>query len=488
MRRLFIVLAALIIPANIFAQDIETYYYNMEGKSVNQVFADFYRVISVPTEANPDKMFRDFYMSGKIKGEGHYLTIDKTNINNSILDGECVFYKENGSIDKKFCMSNGKYHGTYVEFSADEKEFTQIEYTDGSYTYDWYYKANTAGAYGRFKHHTNEPVYDKFNPEAQFTTWIDGTPWLSYTINGLTISMAIQQSNEYGRYHEVSLMIDNTTFNEMIIEPSVEITAYAAPTPTGLSTEPTWREVLSYDAYMQKVKNRQAWATVAMAISSAAAGVSSALSPNSASISVNGHTAFINSYGNHVSIFSPDLAFAGVGEAWATDRTIIQKGYLKKNTVSSGQIISGYFNIKRDYYDYLAVVYNFNGVKIPFYWNVSEGTAKPITYAATQKKAPEAPKLKQYGTDEYKWQAKHNISIDAVKVKKKTKIELVDPKYEIKDQEFVVVDVNGEHPVSSYLYSGSWKTLILETTDLQFPFAIICKQDEYLNFLKVEKL
>lgn len=486
MRRLFLIIALLIIPMSIYAQEIETYYYNKEGKIVNQVFADFYRVISVPNESSPEKMFRDFYMSGKIKGEGHYLTIDKSDVNNSVLDGECVFYKESGSIDRKFSMSNGKYNGTYVEFSADGKEFIQIEYTDGNYTYDWYYKANTSGAYGRFKHDTHEPVYDKFNPQAQFTTWIDGIPWVSYTINGLTISMAIQQSNAYGRYHEVSLMVDNATFNDMIIEPSVEITAYASSTASTLSTEGIWREVLSYDAYMQKVKNRQAWATVAMAISSAAAGVSSALSPNSASVSVNGHTAFVNTYGNHVSIFSPDLAFAGVGEAWAADRNIIHKGYLKKNTVLSGQIISGYFNIKREYSDYLAVVYDFNGVKIPFYWNVSGGTAMPISYYETKPKAPEEVKLRQYGTDSYKWQAKHGISISSIKVKKKTKIELVDPGYQIKDNHFVIVDVNGEHSVSQYFYSGEWITLVLDSVDIQYPFSIICTENPELNFLKVE--
>ena len=476
----------LVVTMGVYAQDIETYYYTKDGKSVNQVFADFYRVISVPNENNPDKMFRDFYMSGKIKGEGHYLSIDKTNINNSVLDGECVFYKENGSVDKKFCMTDGKYNGTYVEFSADGKEFIQIEYTEGEYTYDWYYKANTSGAYGRFKHNTHEPVYDKFNPQAQFTTWIDGIPWVSYTVNGLTISMAIQQSNEYGKYHEVSLMIDNATFNDMIIEPSIEVTAYASSTAAALSSEGTWREVLSYDAYMQKVKNRQAWATVAMAVSSAASSLSSALSPNSASISVNGHTAFVNSYGNHVSIFSPDLAFAGVGEAWAADRNIIHKGYLKKNTVSSGQVISGYFNIKREYSDYLAVVYNFNGVKIPFYWNVSGSTAKPVSYADTKPKAPEQPTLRVYGTEDFKWQAKHDISIASIKVKKKTKIELIDQNYRIKNNHFLIVDINGEHPVTQCLYSGQWVTLVLDSVDIQYPFAIICTENSELNFLKVE--
>lgn len=492
MKRLLTTIAICLASFNIYAQDIQTYYYNKEGKSVNQVFADYYRVISVPSESNPDRLFRDFYNSGEIKGEGKYISIDPTNANNSIFDGECVFYKEDGSIEKKFTMKDGKLHGIYVEFTSNGNELIQIEYDNGEYAYDWYYKANTSGAYGRFKHNTHEAIYDDFNPDAHFTTWIDEIPWLSYTVNGLTISMAIQESREYGRYHEVSLMIDNATFNTMVIEPSIEVTAYAADYATSLSDPTDSRLVLSYDAYMQKVKNRQTWTAVALAVSSAAAGVSSAMAPNSASISVNGHTAFINSYGNHVSIFAPDLAFAGVGEAWASDRKIIQKGYLKKNTVSSGEIISGYFNIKSEYEKYLIVYYNFNGVQIPFYWDVSETTAKPLDYQKTVKKGesnkPAVKVLKQYESDYLRWQAKHSISLDRVKVKKQTKIKFVDWGQEMQNHKYIIVDINGEHEIKEAYYNEYWVTFYLDTVDLQYPFSIICTDDNDFSFLKVEKL
>ena len=492
MKSLLTALAIFIASLSIYAQDIQTYYYNKEGRSVNQVFADYYRVISIPSESNPDKLFRDFYNSGKIKGEGRYISIDPANANNSVLDGECVFYREDGSIEKKFTMQGGYLHGTYVEFNSNGNEFTQIEYDNGEYANEWYYKANTSGAYGRFKHDTHTAIYDEFNPDAHFTTWIDGTPWLSYTVNGLTISMAIQESREYGKYHEVSLMIDNATFNTMVIEPSVEVTAYAADYASELLSNTNPRLVFSYDEYIQKVKNRQAWTAVALAVSSAAAGVSSAMSPNSASVSVNGHTAFINSYGNHVSIFAPDLAFAGVGEAWAADRKIIQKGYLKKNTVSSGEIISGYFNIKREYEKYLVVYYNFNGVKIPFYWDVTESTAKPIDYSTItgndKQSEVEETKLKVYGTDFYRWQAKHDISIDGIKIKKKTRIDFIDWYHQMGEHQYVIVDVNGEHEISGMHANDYFVSIYLDTVDIQFPFSIICKDNNDLSFFKVEKL
>lgn len=488
MKSLFSIIAIFIATFCVYAQDIQTYYYNKDGKSVNQIFADYYRVISVPSESNPDKIFRDFYNSGKIKGEGHYVYIDPANANNSILDGECVFYREDGTIDKKFTIKDGNLHGKYIEFISNGNEFIQIEYNNGKYAHDWYYKANTSGAYGRFKHNTHEAISEQFNPNAHFITWIDGIPWLSYTINGLTISMAIQLSKEYGRYHEVSLIIDNATFDTMVIEPSNDITAFSSKSATELSSSHDSRFVFSYDAYMQKVKNKQAWEAVALAVSSAAAGVSSAMVPNSVNVSVNGHTAFINSYGNNISIFVPDLDFAGVAEDWTDDRTIIQKGYLKKNTVHPGEIISGYFNIKNEYDNYLVVHYNFNGVQIPFYWDVSETTAKPLEHSATIAKEPTEKALKKYASNHLRWQAKHNIILDKIKVKKKTRIEFVDYGKEMANHKFIIEDVNGKYEVTETYYNDYRVTFYIDTVGLQYPFSIICTDNNDYSFLKVEEL
>ena len=491
MRTLFATLSMLVFSLSINAQDIQTYYYSKDGKAVNQVFADYYRVISVPSDSNSDKLFRDFYMSGKVKGEGRYISIDTANANNSVLDGECVFYREDGSIDKKFTMNEGKLNGTYIQFSSDGNEFIQIDYANGEHANDWYYKANTTGAYGRFKHNTNEPIYDEFNPEAQFTTWVDGIPWVSYTVNGLTISMAIQKSDSYGRYHEVSIMIDNTTFSDIIIEPTISVSANAAMTASRLITNPEKRDVLSYDDYMQKVQNRQAWAAVAMAVSSAAAGVNSAFSPNSVSVSLNGHSAYINSYGNHISVFSPDLAYAGVGEAWAQHREVTQKGYLKKNTVNSGSIISGKFNIMRKDFGYLEVIYNYNGIKIPFYWDVTKETANPISYDLVHPKkisSPSERELKELSSSEYKWQTKYATKVESIKVKKNTKITVVDTYRTMNGHKFVIVDANGEH-ATTYTTANVFDVVFtVETTNLQFPFSIVCKDNDDYSLLNVDKV
>lgn len=487
MKSFFLTVLSLLLSVCVSAQEIKTYYYNKDGKQINQVFAHYYRVVSVPTETNPEKIFRDFYLSGKIKGEGHYLSIDETNIHNSILDGECVFFNEDGTISKKFTMSDGKLNGTYVEFSDDGKELTQIEYVNGEFATPWYYKANAYGAYGRFRHFDDQPVFDEFNPDAQFVTWIDGVPWLSYTMNGLTISMAVQESNEYGRYHEVSLMIDNATFHNLLIEPVVEVSAYAASTPDELTSATERRFVFSYDDYMEKVENRQALGIIAMAVTGAAAGVTAALTPTTTTVHVNGSTVFVNTYGNPVSMYWPNLAFAGVADEWANDRQVIHKGYLKKNTVNSGDIISGYINVKRGQERYLVVKYNFNGIEIPFYWCVSDMIARPMSYTDVVEQDYDEALLRTYGSDHYTWDAKHDISLVDIKIKKKIRIDFYDPDHKMKGQDYVVVDANGKHEISdvSYYPGSEWVIFYLHDVDLEFPLSIVCTSDPDLSFMSV---
>lgn len=59
---------------------------------------------------------------------------------------------------------------------------------------------------------------------------------------------------------------------------------------------------------------------------------------------------------------------------------------------------------------------------------------------------------------------------------------------ELEGHNFVVVDVNGEHEITEYFYDDYWVTFELDTIDLQFPFSIMCKDDNDMSFLKVEKL
>ena len=488
MKKVLAIFSMLFISFCINAQDIETYYYSKDGKSVNKVFADYYRIVSVPSEINPEKLFRDFYMSGKIKGEGRYLSIDPFDANKIVFDGECVFYYENGKVDKKFCMINGKYNGPYIEFSPDGKEFIQCEYINGDFATDWYFKANSLGAFGRFKHKTNEPIYEEFNPEAQFITWIDGIPWQSYNYNGLTISMAVERSDEYGRYHKVSLIIDNKSFDDITFEPSTNITAGASfNTTNSIAHSFEKREVLSYDKYMQKVKNRQAWATIAMAVSNAASVVSSSFAPNSFSVSVNGSHTYINSYGNEIQIYSPDLAFAGVEEVWKSDRQIIQSGYLRRNTISSGSMVSGYFNIKKQDFYYIEVVYNYNGVKMPFYWNVKDDIAKPLLYRQIRRNSTQ---LTEYIGYHYKWKALHSNKIENIKIKNGTKITITqkDDVNIMKGSQFVIVDETGEYPVSNMLMDSDKVVLVLDNVDIKLPFSIKCKENGSLDFIQVESI
>lgn len=489
MRRL-IPIFLLFLPCLAWAQEIETYYYNKENRAVNQVFASYYRVISVPSEISPDKMFRDFYMSGKVRGEGNYLTIDKANADNSVLDGECTFYHEDGSLWKKFRMEDGKLDGPYIEFTEKGDEFVQYDYVKGILAHDWYYRSSITGAYGRFRIGTNEPIIDEFDPAAQYITWIDGTPWLSYNVNGVTVSMAVRASNEYGSYHEISVVIDNTSYKPIVIDPKEDFAAYAARFETAAGSKDNPRAVLSYDDYMTKVNNRHAWESIMLGLTSAAYAVSNAFSPDSFSVSLNGTTAYVNTYGNNISITYPNLWFAGLSETWMKDRKVIQRGYLKKNTISSGEVVSGYFNVIRNSEPYLSVSFKFGDTIIPFYWDVSSEIARPIDASdlILHKEGSTVPTM-NYASNKYNWRsANEKVSVLSVNCKKQTKIYLLDLSGIYRNREIVLRDADGDHVVSSAtkrVGDLGDETMIVSDAVIKFPFSIIVSENPVCDILDI---
>lgn len=74
-----ILLLILLTASNdVLAQErIDTLYYNRSGSVVpSPAFAEYYRIALYPADSAGSKMFRDFYISGELRTEGHFQTID----------------------------------------------------------------------------------------------------------------------------------------------------------------------------------------------------------------------------------------------------------------------------------------------------------------------------------------------------------------------------------------------------------------------------
>lgn len=112
MKRILL-LILLTVGNEVLAQErIDTLYYNRSGPAVrNPVFADYYRLVLYPADSVGVKMFKDFYISGELRREGHFQTIDTLDDRRTIFDGNIVSYFKNGRISEKSYYSGGLLEG-----------------------------------------------------------------------------------------------------------------------------------------------------------------------------------------------------------------------------------------------------------------------------------------------------------------------------------------------------------------------------------------
>lgn len=90
-----ILLLILLTASNdVLAQErIDTLYYNRSGSVVpSPAFAEYYRIALYPADSAGSKMFRDFYISGELRTEGHFQTIDTLDDRRTVFDGKIVSY------------------------------------------------------------------------------------------------------------------------------------------------------------------------------------------------------------------------------------------------------------------------------------------------------------------------------------------------------------------------------------------------------------
>ena len=106
MNRVLLFVLLLVVGKGALSQErIDTLYYSRSGMTVrNPVFADYYRLALYPADAAGLKMFKDFYISGELRREGRFQTIDTLDDRRTVFDGDVVSYFKNGRMSEKFIL------------------------------------------------------------------------------------------------------------------------------------------------------------------------------------------------------------------------------------------------------------------------------------------------------------------------------------------------------------------------------------------------
>lgn len=206
---------------------------------------------------------------------------------------------------------------------------------------------------------SSQPI--KVDKAMMQTEYNDGDLWAFYDCEGFQVYLNHSTLNEYGKYHKISIFIKNNTSDKLDFEPSKLIKAFSV----GRSYEYNER-VFSYDEYIKKVNNQQIWAAALYGFS----------------VGMNSTTYHYDSYGNYIgSSYNSGLATQqclDFGMLCEDDKERIKSNYLKRNTVYSGEAISGYVLVSRSISDKFYLSITLNGVQYDFAWQLIKRQASTL--------------------------------------------------------------------------------------------------------------
>ena len=317
-------------------------------------------------------------------------TYKKYNLLNSI---NLPFSPSRHVLDKK-----GQIHNFTLEFEKVPKEigiFDIIEKTEkgnnGFCIYD--IKIDTSKNTGSFIDVTS---FTEQTPVKEYGYYYkDDKAIYYYKFKGVVISAMISYTNSYGKYYQINILIQNFTGRDRNFNPNL-ITAKMQK-----NEEVFDREVLSYNSYIKKVQNRQAWAAAAVAFSEGMAASNAGYSSSTSSGYSSGYSTTTGSASGYVgdtygSIYGSSSTYSSTygtsysksydgAAAYAAQqnanrnvanyqnqqyqiKNTLSQGYARLNTIPNETEYLGYVNIKYKKIDHLQIVIPFNNTNFVFSW------------------------------------------------------------------------------------------------------------------------
>ena len=167
---------------------IDTIYFDENWKAVrHKTFAEYFRVAMYP-----EKIFRDFYITGELQAKGSFLSLDNSDDSKSVFDGEVVGYKKDGTITNCRRFKDGLMDGIQT-FFTDDGICIQHLYEKGKPACDYYVASNGNGLLSKLRYTDNnqyEPYIENPTPsEAADIKYMEnsGYNWAYYQLNGVGV-------------------------------------------------------------------------------------------------------------------------------------------------------------------------------------------------------------------------------------------------------------------------------------------------------------
>lgn len=384
---------------------IDTIYFDENWKAVrHKTFAEYFRVAMYP-----EKIFRDFYITGELQAKGSFLSLDNSDDSKSVFDGEVVGYKKDGTITNCRRFKDGLMDGIQT-FFTDDGICIQHLYEKGKPACDYYVASNGNGLLSKLRYTDNnqyEPYIENPTPsEAADIKYMEnsGYNWAYYQMNGVGVYQTCVENDEYGTWHRLITVIVNNTLLPIEFDPhQMWVTGHHTRKKRKLEIE-----LCQVEDYMRTVGGWQKFQSVCGAVGQAIENINAGYSVQT--------TVCNTTYSGSLYSSGSAYAYGTGGSAYATysgsshykersqtssvtvtydpveaarQRAIsahimadfayklakeyerIESGYLKRTVIYPGQTLMGYINVDRDRsYNVFSDFVILQGVQYQFTWNV----------------------------------------------------------------------------------------------------------------------
>lgn len=420
MERKALFLLLLLVCSLSYSQDMDTIYYDADFKGVQQkAFAKYVRYISYSNDTTIySNKFITYYITGELKSEGDFTTIDYLDDNKSVFNSYKSYYKngnieldhnvvngkgsitsyfENGLIHQKCSYVDGMMNGIYYEFSEDGNSCIQVEMENDKPKKHYYTYSTKDGFVTKYKIKDNT-VYREIPRANELKQYVHNNVWHYYIKNGISLMVNGSIKRDYGKYFTIYVIITNNSATPIEFNPNV---ATAKRLRKG-ETSPL--KVLTSDEYMSKVAYKQNWSMFFNALGEGLAAQNAGYSVSNTNINANSSTSYVggsayaNSRGNvgvstyggnvksNTNVTSTTVSYNGAAayqaqliasercaeynNAMYNERQIREEGYLKRTTINPGETVSGYLNIEYKKADEVSINLNIDTIIYPFIWSV----------------------------------------------------------------------------------------------------------------------
>ena len=215
----------------------------------------------------------------------------------------------------------------------------------------------------------SQTLVKKENDSTFLTEIRDDDEWALIAKDSLIVGMNCKTvKDNYGIFYQLSFIIQNLTQQSFDFDPSLINVSL-------LNKRDETEEMRLYTAQgmQKKIANLQMWTGILYGLNAGLAAGQAGYS--NSFISGTGGSYYVQTYNAGNAAMANMLAtnqMLQLGKQMEEDRKIRDAGYLKKNTIHSGEGISGYMMVKRKNGKEMTVGYQVNGTFFEFKWDLKK--------------------------------------------------------------------------------------------------------------------